>query len=1654
MTVSITNRQDGVAELLAANTAGTSITANYNVSTGVLTLSGSDSVAHYRQVLRTITYENTSQNPDTTVRQISFTATDGSNTSNTAHSFVSVTAVNDTPVLATNTTSTVSEGGTDVITNSELLATDVDNTAIQLSYSVTSAPPNGYLELSTNPGVAITNFTQADLNAGLVRYVHDNSNTTTDSFTFTVTDGAITIGTYTHNYNITSVNDAPVVVANSLTISESGTVVLTNADLLAADSDNTAAQLTYTVSGVTGGRFELVASPGVAITSFTQAQINSGLVQFVHDGNEAAPTYSVTVSDGGLSDGPYAASISFTNINDVPLINDATLSLPENSSNGTSVGTVNLTDPDMVDSHVFSIIGGNTGNGFAISATTGEITVNDVTALDFETNPVFTLTVRVQDQAGTFDTATITINLSNIDEYDTTPIVDTNAAADSLAENSANGTTVGITAFADDFDQPDTITYSLDDNAGGRFTINAATGVVTVANSSLLNYENATSHNITVRATSTDTSFSVRTFTINLTDVNETPVSVITDADAATNAIAENAANGSLVGYTASAFDADGTTNTITYTLDNSAGGRFAIDSVTGIVTVANGSLLDRESAASHTIIVRATSADLSFSTISVDIALIDVDEFDISPLADINATANFVAELSAQGTATGITVSATDDDATTNAITYSLDDSAGGRFQIDAVTGVVTVGATSLDYEFSTSYSITVRATSADSSTTTLTLTVNLTDVNEFPVTAVVDVNAAPDQVAENAANGTVVGITAFASDSDGSTNVVTYSLDNTAGGRFAIDNNTGVVTVANSTLLNYENATSHTITVRATSADGSFSTRNHTISLIDVDEFDASPITDTNAAVDAVNENAANGTAVGITANSFDSDGTTNAITYTLDDTAGGRFAIDSNTGVVTIANGTLLNYEAATSHNIVVRATSADGSSQTRTFSIAVRDINEFAITPISDVDGSADAVLENAANGTVVGVTAFALDADASTNSVAYTLDNNAGGRFAIDTVTGIVTVANGTLLNYEAATSHNIVVRATSADGSFSTRTYTIAVGDVDEFDVTPVTDTNASLDRIAENSANGTLVGITANAFDSDGTTNTITYTLDDSAGGRFAIDSLTGIVTVADGSQLNYEAAASHNIIVRATSADGSTTTQTFTIDLIDLNDTPPVITPGQSFNISELATVGTIVGNVVASDADGVGSLQNWTITGGNVDNIFSVNPTTGRITVTDVTRLNFESASSYTLTLTVSDGSNMSAPQTITINIVDQNEAPTLNPAPVITIDENTSNGTLIGTISGSDVDAGDVLRYSILSSGPVAPFSIDAVTGEIRVTDSSLLNFEAVTTINLTVEIRDAAGLTDTQVVTVRLNDLNEVPTNILLAGGTVAENSVGGTYVAHATGVDADAGSVLSYALLNDAGGRFVINASTGVITVANGANLNFEAASSHVITVRVTDGGGLATQLSFVMSLSDVNDAPVATTDRYSTLQLSALNASTNGVLINDSDEDGNAIVAVLTAGPQHGTLTLNADGTFSYLPTGSFYGTDTFTYFVTDGALNSQTVTVTIDVLISIGPGGGGAQPIQVPERILEPELIPAREVQRIRVTVEILGTIRREILTTRAQRFQTSRRLRSRASLKRKRRSLEMANRPKVPNRTRKSDPDLHWSRRCFRP
>ncbi|MGN6547614.1 MAG: cadherin domain-containing protein, partial [Aureliella sp.] len=1053
---------------------------------------------------------------------------------------------------------------------------------------------------------------------------------------------------------------------------------------------------------------------------------------------------------------------------DVGVVSDtdaAADSVTENAAIGTAVGiTASASDADATTNAITYSLQSDDGGRFAIDASTGVVTVAG--AIDREAGATRSITVRATSADGSHTDQLYTIAVGDVDEFDTGSISDANgAAADVVAENAANGTVVGITALASDADATNnTISYSLDDDAGGRFAIDSSTGVVTVADGSLLDYESATSHAITVRATSSDGSSSTKAFTIALSDVNEFAISATSDSDASANFTWENAAVGTLVGVTGLADDADGT-DSVTYSLDDDAGGRFAIDANTGVVTVAGA--IDREVASAYSITIRSTSTDGTSSSQNFSISIGDIDDFDTGPVTDSDATANAVDENAASGTAVGLTGWAVDGDATNNAITYSLDDDAGGRFAIDASTGAVTVADGSLlDRESAASHDIVIRATSVDGSSSTQTFTIAVNDVDEFDITATSDNDAAADAVDENAVNGTVVGVTALASDADATQNAITYSLDDNAGGRFAIDAATGVVTVADGSLLDRESAASHSITIRATSADGSSSTMAVTIAVNDVDEFDVSPISDTDAAANVVSENSAVGTAVPLSASASDADATNNAVTYSLDDDAGGRFAIDASTGVVTVAGGASLDYEASPTHTITIRATSSDGSSSTRNFTISLSDVDEFDVSPISDASGTTDAVDENAAAGTTVGVTALATDADGTNNTVTYSLDSDAGGRFTIDAVTGIVSVAAGADLNYEANTSHTVTVRATSADGSSSSRDFTIAVNDVDEFDVSPISDTNSASNVVLENVAPGTLVGLTAFASDADGTNNVVTYSLDLDAGGRFAIDSATGVVSVASGGPLNYEASSSHLIRVRATSADGSATTRDYTIQLVDVDE----------FDVS------------TPVDTNG-------------------------------------------------------------TANVLPEN-----SPA---------------GAATGVRVNA------------------------------------------------VDADGTTNT-----------------------------------------------VTYSLIDNAGGRFVIDASTGQVTAAAGADLNYEATSSYTIVARATSADGSYRDNSFAISLTNVNEAPAVDPRVFTTTNVDVLTITVQDMLSRFVDPEGDPVTVTLISGTSDGTFAWQPNGDCVYTPNAGYVGTDQFVVVASDGSLSSPQTALTISVTLPNavnGAAGGG---------------------------------------------------------------------------------------------
>ncbi|AFZ02477.1 DUF4347 domain-containing protein [Calothrix sp. PCC 6303] len=281
---------------------------------------------------------------------------------------ISVTPVNDAPTISTNSLS-LSEGGSVVLSSSNINATDPDNISTELTYTASSIT-GGQFELVATSGVAITSFTQAQINSGAVRFVHGGGETA-PSYSLIVNDGSLNSGSSTVAIGtFTNVNDAPTISTNALSVSEGGSVVLSNTNINATDPDTTPAQLTYTASSISGGQFELVATSGVAITSFTQAQINSGAVRFVHGGGETAPSYSLIVNDGSLNSGSSTVAIgTFTNVNDAPtLTGNATLTaVTQNTTNSSGSSLTSLfgslfTDPDTSASLSGLAIVGNTAN--------------------------------------------------------------------------------------------------------------------------------------------------------------------------------------------------------------------------------------------------------------------------------------------------------------------------------------------------------------------------------------------------------------------------------------------------------------------------------------------------------------------------------------------------------------------------------------------------------------------------------------------------------------------------------------------------------------------------------------------------------------------------------------------------------------------------------------------------------------------------------------------------------------------------------------------------------------------------------------------------------------------------------------------------------------------------------------------------------------------------------------------------------------------------------------------------------------------------------------------------------------------------------------------------------------------------------------------
>ena len=167
------------------------------------------------------------------------------------------------------------------------------------------------------------------------------------------------------------------------------------------------------------------------------------------------------------------------------------------------------------------------------------------------------------------------------------------------------------------------------------------------------------------------------------------------------------------------------------------------------------------------------------------------------------------------------------------------------------------------------------------------------------------------------------------------------------------------------------------------------------------------------------------------------------------------------------------------------------------------------------------------------------------------------------------------------------------------------------------------------------------------------------------------------------------------------------------------------------------------------------------------------------------------------------------------------------------------ENAAAGTVVATLGAVDADAGDAFTYTLAE--PSALFEV--VGNQVLLRPGASVDYEAATSHQLSVTVTDAGGLSRTEVVSIAVTNQNEGPTDLTVAGASIQENAAAGTVVATLGAVDADAGDTFTYTLAEPSALFEVVG---NQVLLRPGASVDYEAATSHQLSVTVTDAGGLS----------------------------------------------------------------------------------------------------------------------------------------------------------------------------------------------------------------
>ncbi|XP_033123556.1 protocadherin Fat 4-like [Anneissia japonica] len=548
-------------------------------------------------------------------------------------------------------------------------------------------------------------------------------------------------------------------------------------------------------------------------------------------------------------------------------------------------------------------------------------------------------------------------------------------------------------------------------------------------------------------------------------------------------------------------------------------------------------------------------------------------------------------------------------------------------------------------------------------------------------------------------------------------------------------------------------------------------------------------------------------------------------------------------------------MLDHEEASSYYVTIQAT-CKGAVGLNTFEILVVDINE----PPYEIKLHHQAVYENQID-TIVGIVTVI---DPEGDELMIRIENDQLSPFKVETDDAINTfkVLTDQPLNFELGASVIVDIQAYELqDPSIVSETFSfnITVIDINE----APTAVGLSSKSINENSPENFTIGhlIIADP-DSVHTHQRFICHLINNAGARLVLDADLNL-QVAHGASIDYESLPNNKslyIDVVCYDQQQLTVYQSIYIDVIDINEAPTDIIAQSDYSIKENQPEGSVVTRLQSLDQD-----QDDVVRLSVIDNNFF--HVSGNQLVASM-MLNYEAAHQHVVTLLAEDRSGLTFTKDVIIDVLNQNDPPTEVKLPLgSSVPEHCPQGTLVGQLATTDQDVHQNHTYRIQYQNPAGVLVL-VNNSYLVVAEGMAVDYESMPVVEIIVVVFDyelETSLSHVQNLRIPVLDINEPPLAISLDSLEVNENSPRGTWISQVIISDPDTFPQAFFCtLLNDANGAFEIGPQEDniVLEVGNSNMFNYEKSDHLVLSLRCRDPDLNVVQETFVINVIDVNDPP------------------------------------------------------------------------------------------------------------------------------------------------------------------------------------------------